>query len=48
VSGTHALKQLIPSCRSVISAASGAEADIHLDEFGVFVCLLIPVTVSHL
>mmetsp|Transcript_15334 Transcript_15334/g.23090 ORF Transcript_15334/g.23090 Transcript_15334/m.23090 type:complete len:235 (+) Transcript_15334:72-776(+) len=32
VTGTGKLKSLIPGCKSVISAASGAEADIKLNE----------------
>ena len=32
ITGTGKLKSLIPGCKSVISAASGAEADIKLNE----------------
>ncbi|XP_033122799.1 persulfide dioxygenase ETHE1, mitochondrial-like [Anneissia japonica] len=32
ITGTGELKKRIPSCRSVISKASGAQADVHLEE----------------
>lgn len=35
VTGTGKLKKLIPGCKSLISKASGAKADIHVEETDV-------------